>query len=42
MATLTIRLTEKEAEMLLRYCLENGRTRTDVLREFIRTLDKTN
>lgn len=37
---LTIRLPIKELEILKRYCEGRSRTQTDVLREFIRSLEK--
>ncbi len=37
---LTIRLPVKELEVLKRYCEGKSRTQTDVLREFIRSLEK--
>jgi predicted DNA-binding protein len=37
---LTIRLPVKELEILKRYCEDRARTQTDVLREFIRSLEK--
>jgi hypothetical protein len=39
MDTLTIRLPEKETKILVDYCGKHDRTRTDVLREFIRSLE---
>jgi predicted DNA-binding protein len=38
MATLNIRLPEQEIEVLEAYCKKAGRTKTDVIREFIRAL----
>jgi len=35
---LTIRIEELELEYLKEYCLQTGRTQTDVLREYIRTI----
>jgi predicted DNA-binding protein len=37
---LTIRLPLKELDILKRYCERESRTQTDVLREFIRSLEK--
>jgi hypothetical protein len=39
MDTLTIRIPEKEADILVSYCVRHNRTRTDVIREFIRSLE---
>jgi predicted DNA-binding protein len=36
---LTIRLPDLELDKLEKYCCENKRTKTDVIREFIRSLD---
>lgn len=36
--TITIRLPEMEKEKLDKYCEKVGRSQTDVLREFIRSL----
>lgn len=41
MATLTIRLTESEIQLLKAYCKRVHRTQTDVLRGFIRNLEDT-
>ena len=38
--TLTIRLPDHEAELLAAYARKTGRTRTDVVREFIRSLEQ--
>ncbi|HEY9693932.1 MAG TPA: ribbon-helix-helix protein, CopG family [Oculatellaceae cyanobacterium] len=35
-----IRLPEQELEILKAYCSQEGRTQTDVLREYIRSLKK--
>ncbi|MFB2976212.1 ribbon-helix-helix protein, CopG family [Microseira sp. BLCC-F43] len=41
MATrLDIRLPESELEILKAYCEQEGRTQTDVIREFIRNLKR--
>jgi predicted DNA-binding protein len=37
--TLTFRLPEGEFRLLTRYAAETGRTKTDVVREFIRSLE---
>ena len=37
-STLTVRLPKQEKERLDRYCEENQRTLTEVVREFIRSL----
>ncbi len=37
---LNIRVPDKEKEILDSYCKQEGRTITDVLREFIRSLDE--
>lgn len=37
---LTIRLPEEELKLLKNYCSQKSRTQTDVLREFIRNLNK--
>lgn len=36
---LNIRVSEKEWEVLKRYCQKEQRSKTDVLREFIRSLE---
>jgi predicted DNA-binding protein len=36
---LTIRIEEKEKQILDRYSRETGRTFTDIIREFIRSLE---
>ncbi len=38
MATVTIRIPRSEREILDKYCKVTGRNKTDVLREFIRSL----
>ncbi len=38
---ITIRVTEQEFAMLETHCKAVGRTKTDILREFIRTLSTT-
>lgn len=35
-----LRISEEEAEILKRYAEQTGRTKTDVIREFIRSLKK--
>jgi predicted CopG family antitoxin len=40
MKTLTIRLPEKELELLKTYCDQENRSQTDVIREFIRSLKR--
>ncbi len=40
MTQLNIRIPDIEVEVLDRYCQSKKRTRTDVLREFIRSLEK--
>jgi predicted DNA-binding protein len=42
MATLTLRYPEKEKEILLAFCKKTGRNQTDVIREFIRSLESKN
>ncbi len=37
---INIRIEEKEDEILKSYCQQTGRTKTDVLREYIRSLSK--
>ncbi|MEH2360712.1 ribbon-helix-helix protein, CopG family [Nostoc sp.] len=37
---LNIRIPEKEMDVLERYCKQTSRTKTDVLRELIRSLSK--
>ena len=37
---LTIRATETELSILVRYAEQSGRTQSDVLREFLRSLEK--
>lgn len=39
--TIQFRLPKKEKERLELYCLEQGRSITDVLREFIRSLPES-
>lgn len=36
----SVRFTEKEVEILKAYCEQEGRTQTDVLREFVRSLKR--
>jgi predicted DNA-binding protein len=40
MATLNIRIPDKESDILEAYCARTGRTKTDVVREFLRSLEK--
>jgi negative regulator of replication initiation len=39
---ITIRVSEQEFAMLESHCQAVGRTKTDILREFIRSLDVAN
>lgn len=36
---LTIEISDKEAEILKRYCIQEQRTQTDVVRTYIRSLE---
>ena len=36
---LTIEISDKEAEILRRYCKQEQRTQTDVIRSYIRSLE---
>jgi predicted DNA-binding protein len=38
---ITIRVTEQEFSMLENHCQAVGRTKTDILREYIRTLENS-
>jgi len=37
---INVRIEEKEDALLEAYCKQEGRTKTDVIREYIRTLSK--
>lgn len=37
---ITVRLTDTELQVLKDYCAQEGRTQSDVLREFVRSLKK--
>lgn len=37
---ITFRVVEEEKEILKKYCEQTGRQQSDVLREFIRSLEK--
>ena len=37
---INVRIEESEDELLETYCQQTGRTKTDVIREFIRSLTK--
>ncbi|MGC9503651.1 ribbon-helix-helix protein, CopG family [Baaleninema sp.] len=40
MPRLNVNLPDREMKILQEYCSENNRSQTDVIREFIRTLEK--
>ena len=40
MATLNIRLPQAEADLVTRYAAQTGRSKSEILREFIRSLEK--
>ena len=40
MATLNIRLPQAEADIITRYAAQTKRAKSDILREFIRSLEK--
>jgi GIY-YIG catalytic domain len=40
MNPLTLRLPDREMEILKEYCEQSGRTQTDVVRSYVRTLEK--
>ena len=40
MATLNIRLPQAEADIITRYAAQTRRTKSEILREFIRSLEK--